>query len=65
MLLDDVRSKFNDARKNRDEITKSALEAVIAAVLLKQKSGKGDLTDADVIECVSKEIKVQTEIAEL
>ncbi len=65
MLLDDVRSKFNDARKNRDEITKSALEAVIAAVLLKQKGGKGDLTDADVIECVSKEIKVQTEIAEL
>jgi len=65
MLLDDVRSKFNDARKNRDEITKSALEAVIAAVLLKQKSGKGDLMDADVIECVSKEIKVQTEIAEL
>ncbi len=34
-------------------------------MLLKQKSGKGDLTDADVIECVSKEIKVQTEIAEL
>ena len=65
MLLDDVRSKFNDARKNRDEITKSALEAVIAAVLLKQKRGKGDLTDAVVIECVSKEIKVQTEIAEL
>lgn len=65
MLLDDVRSKFNDARKNRDDVTKSALEAVIAAVLLKQKSGKGEVTDNDVIECVSKEIKVQTEIAEL
>lgn len=65
MLLDEVRAKFNEARKAKDDVTKGALEAVIAAVLLKQKSGKGDVTDADVIECVSKEIKVQKEIAEL
>lgn len=65
MLLDEIRTKFNDARKNKNEVAKSALEAVIAAVLLKQKSGKGEVTDADVIECVSKEIKVQTEIEEL
>ena len=65
MLLDEIRAKFNDARKNKNEVAKSALEAVIAAVLLKQKSGKGEVTDADVIECVSKEIKVQTEIEEL
>ncbi len=65
MLLDEIRSKFNEARKTKDDITKSALEAVIASVLLKQKSDKGEVTDSDVIECVSKEIKVQTEIAEL
>lgn len=65
MLLDEVRAKFNEARKAKDDITKSALEAVIAAVLIKQKSGKGGVTDADVVECVSKEIKVQTEIAHL
>lgn len=65
MLLDEIRAKFNDARKTKNEVAKSALEAVIAAVLLKQKSGKGEVTDSDVIECVSKEIKVQTEIEEL
>ncbi len=65
MLLDEIRAKFNDARKTKDEVTKSALEAVIAAALLKQKSGKGEVTDNDIIECVSKEIKVQKEIAEL
>lgn len=65
MLLDEIRARFNEARKTKDDIAKSALEAVIAGVLLKQKSGKGEVTDSDVIECVSKEIKVQTEIAEL
>lgn len=65
MLLDEIRAKFNDARKTKNDVAKSALEAVIAAVLLKQKSGKGEVTDSDVIECVSKEIKVQTEIEEL
>lgn len=65
MLLDEVRAKFNQARKEKDDITKGALEAVIAGVLLKQKSGKGEVTDNDVIECVSKEIKVQQEIEEL
>lgn len=65
MLLDDIRLKFNEARKTKDDVTKSALEAVIAAALLKQKSGKGEVTDNDIIECVSKEIKVQTEIAQL
>lgn len=65
MLLDEIRAKFNEARKTKDEVAKSALEGVIAGVLLKQKSGKGEVTDADVVECVSKEIKVQTEIAQL
>lgn len=65
MLLDEIRARFNEARKTKDDIAKSALEAVIAGVLLKQKSGKGEVTDSDVIECVSKEIKVQTEITEL
>lgn len=65
MLLDEVRARFNQARKNKDDVAKSAIEAVLAAVLLKQKSGKGELTDNDVIECVSKEIKVQKEIEEL
>lgn len=65
MLLDEIRAKFNQARKEKDEVTKGALEAVIAAALLKQKSGKGEVTDSDIVECVSKEIKVQKEIEEL
>lgn len=66
MLKEDVRKTFNQARLNHDEIAKSALEAVIAAMLLKEKSAVGkQLTDDEVIECVSKEIKVQKEVAEM
>lgn len=66
MLKDDIRKTFNQARLNHDAITKSALEAVIAGMLLKEKAAVGkELTDDEVIECVSKEIKVQREVAEM
>ena len=64
MLKDDIRKTFTQARLNHDGLTKDALEAVIAAMLLKEKSAVGkELSDAEVIECVSKEIKVQKEVA--
>ncbi|MBR1747005.1 MAG: GatB/YqeY domain-containing protein [Clostridia bacterium] len=66
MLKDDIRKTFNQARLNHDGLTKSALEAVIAGMLLKEKSAVGkELTDDEVIECVTKEIKVQREVAEM
>lgn len=66
MLKDDIRKTFNQARLNHDALTKNALEAVIAGMLLKEKAAVGkELTDDEVIECVSKEIKVQREVAEM
>lgn len=66
MLKEDVRKEFNNARKTGDHVAKDALEAVIAGILQKEKSVAGhEVTDAEVIECVSKEIKVQKEVKEM
>lgn len=65
MLKDIIRTEFTQARKNNDTIKKNALEAIIAGILMKEKSGKGEITDNDVLECITKEIKVQNEIVEL
>ncbi len=66
MLKEEVRLAFNNARKAGDHLTKDALEAVIAGILQKEKSVAGHVvTDAEVIECVSKEIKVQKEVKEM
>lgn len=66
MLKDDIRQQFNFARKSGDHIAKDALEAVIAGILQKEKTVSGkEVTDSEVIECISKEIKVQREIAEM
>lgn len=66
MLKEAVRLAFNNARKAGDHLTKDALEAVIAGILQKEKSVAGhEVTDAEVIECVSKEIKVQKEVKEM
>lgn len=66
MLKEDIRKAFNEARKAGDAITKAALESVIANVLQKEKTEVGKvLTDAETVECVSKEIKVQREIRDM
>jgi len=66
MLKDEVRKEFNAARKSGDQLTKNALEAVIAGILQKEKTEAGhEVTDAEVIECISKEIKVQKEVKEM
>lgn len=65
MLKEELRKEFNEARKVGDLVKKSAIEGVLAGILLKEKSGAGEVTDSDVINCLSKEIKVQQEIAEI
>ena len=66
MLKDEIRKEFNNARKTGDQLTKNALEAVIAGILQKEKAVAGhEVTDAEVIECISKEIKVQKEVKEM
>jgi len=66
MLKQQVRQDFTNARKTGDAAVKNALEAVIAAILHREKTQVGkEVDDAEVIECVSKEIKVQKEVAEM
>ena len=65
MLKDTIRNDFTNARKMGDALTKSALEAVIAEILRREKTQAGYVVnDNEVIECVSKEIKVQREVKE-
>lgn len=66
MLKDLLRTDFNNARKSGDIDKRTAIEAVLAAILLKEKSQKGKtLTDEEVMDCITKELKVQREIFEM
>lgn len=66
MLKELLRKEFNDARKTADATKKSAIEAVLAAILQKEKAEKGKvLSDQEVLDCITKELKVQKEIYEM
>ncbi len=66
MLKDDIRKDFTLARKNNDTIQKNALEAIVAAILQREKLEAGRIvSDSEVVECITKEIKVQREIMEM
>lgn len=66
MLKDSLRIDFNNARKIGDTTKKFALEAIIAAILQKEKMQVGKIvSDDEVLECITKEIKIQKEIAEM
>lgn len=66
MLKEQLRKEFNQSRKTANTIKKSAIEAVLAAILQKEKSEVGKvLTDEEVMDCITKELKVQTEILEM
>lgn len=65
MLTETIRKDFINARKVGDTDTKNALEAIIADILKREKSQAGHVvTDDEVIDGISKEIKVQKEIIE-
>ena len=66
MLKDNLRQQFNEARKQKDSLKRGAIEAVLALILQKEKTEVGKvITDDEVLDCLSKEIKVQNEIFEL
>jgi len=66
MLKDDIRRDFTNARKAGNTDVKNALEAIIAGILQKEKIEVGrEVTDSEVIECITKEIKVQKEVEEM
>ncbi len=60
MLIDEIRSKFNQARKEQDHIAKNAYESVLAKITNAEKSGKYinlPLEDNVAIGLIQKEIK--------
>lgn len=66
MLKDKIRTDFSGARKSGDTTKRMALEAIVAAILQKEKMKVGTvITDAEVLDCLTKEIKVQQEIQEM
>ena len=66
MLKDELRQQFNFARKQKDKLKKEAIEAVLAAILQKEKTQLGKtVSDDEVLGCLTKEIKVQKEIVAL
>lgn len=60
MLVDEIRMKFNQARKEQNSVAKSAYESVLAKITTAEKSGKYTvlpLEDNVVINLIQKEIK--------
>jgi len=54
-----IRSAFNDARKNKDELKRKTYESVIAKITVAEKSGKYSLPlkDDNIVDIIQKEIK--------
>lgn len=66
MLKDEIRKDFTSARKTGNTAMKNALEAIVAGILQKEKIEVGrEVSDNEVIECITKEVKVQREIVEM
>ena len=59
MLVTEIRSEFNQARKDHNLVAKSAYESVIAKMLIAEKDGKHEvpLKDDVVVDLLKKEIK--------
>ena len=59
MLIETIRGKFNQARKEQNVLAKSTFESVIAKITNAEKSGKynSPLNDEVVIDLIQKEVK--------
>ena len=58
-VQEQIRQKFNEARKNKDELNRKAYESVIAKIMVAEKSGKYTLplNDDIVVSLIQKEVK--------
>lgn len=58
-IQEQIRQKFNEARKNKDELNRKAYESVIAKIMVAEKSGKYTLplNDDVVVSLIQKEVK--------
>jgi len=54
-----IRNKFNEARKNRDELNRKTYESVIAKITVAEKSGKYELplSNEIIVSLIQKEVK--------
>ena len=59
MLEQTIRNKFNEARKNKNELMRKTYESVIAKIMVAEKSGKYTLPLPEdvVVTLVQKEVK--------
>lgn len=59
MLEQTIRNKFNEARKNKNELMRKTYESVIAKIMVAEKSGKYalPLQEDVVVSLVQKEVK--------
>ena len=58
-IQDQIRQRFNEARKERNELNRKTYESVIAKITITERSGKHPLplTDNVVISLIYKELK--------
>ena len=58
-IQDQIRQKFNEARKNKDELNRKTYESVIAKIMVAEKSGKYTLplNNDVVVSLIQKEVK--------
>ena len=58
-IQEQIRQKFNEARKNKHELNRKAYESVIAKIMVAEKSGKYTLplNDDVVVSLIQKEVK--------
>ncbi len=58
-IQDQIRQKFNEARKNKDELNRKAYKSVIAKIIVAEKSGKYTLPLPEnvIVSLIQKEIK--------
>ena len=54
-----IRNKFNEARKNKNELMRKTYEGAIAKIMVAEKSGKYTLplTDDVIVSLIQKEVK--------
>lgn len=58
-IQDQIRQKFNEARKERNELNRKTYECVIAKIITAEKSGKYQLPLSDdiIVGLIQKEVK--------
>ena len=58
-IQEQIRQKFNEARKERNELNRKTYESVIAKITIAEKSGKYELPLSDdiVVGLIQKEVK--------